>query len=68
MRVVRHRSGVVDGKHHSKNFQIIRLKAGTGFVQRYKNSEPVVAAMLKCDANDLRLTNDPEYVSPAALN
>ncbi len=64
-RVVRHRSGMVDGKHKSKAFQMIRLQAGDKYKERYKNSEPVVAAMLKCDENDLRLTNDPDYVGPA---
>lgn len=64
-RVVRHRSGMVNGKDKGKTFQMIRLQAGDKYKERYKNSEPVVAAMLKCEENDLRLTNDPDYVAPA---
>lgn len=62
MQVPTHRNGMVDGKQCAHDFVMIRIQAGAAFAQRYKNSEPVVAAILKCDQNEVMLTTDPEYV------
>ncbi len=61
-RVPTHRSGMVNGRQHTRDFQMIRINSGPTFTQRYRNSEPVVAAMMKADQNDLKLTTDSDYV------
>ncbi len=60
LHVPTHRTGMVHGRDHIRNFEIIRAKAiHTGaqkMITRYENSEPVVAAaMLKIDREALRL-------------
>jgi hypothetical protein len=60
MRVPTHRNS--NGRQYAQNLIHIRIQSPASYTQRYRNSIPVVAAMIKADQNDLRLTTDPDYV------